>query len=640
VAADQPPFAEPAPPSPVDEGLRHHRAGGLDRAEALYRAALADQPDNADALHLLGVLRHQQGSAAEAIELIGRAIALNPAYAGAHNSLGFVLWDLGRPADAAAHYREAVRLAPGFADAHCNLGAALSRLGHPAEAVASYREALRLRPDYPEAHNNLASALCDLGRPAEAVTSCREALRLRPDYADAHSNLGNALRALGRPVEAMASYRTALRLRPNQPEAHCNLSNALRDVGRTAEAAASCREALRLRPNYPEAYLNLGNALRELGRTAEAAASYREALRLRPDYPDAQNNLGAVAWDLGQAADAEASYRAALRLRPGFAEAHSNLANVLLLTGRLAEGWEENEWRWQARHLAADTRRFAAPLWNGEPIGDRVILLHAEQGLGDTLQFCRYVPLVGAGARVVLEVQAPLVRLLLRLPGVAKLVTRGDRLPPFDLHCPLLSLPRALGTTLDTIPGTTPYLAADAALAAKWRERLAGLAGLRVGLVWAGGRRPDPNLAIVDRRRSIALDRLAPLGAVPGVSLVSLQKGPASRVDPPPDLALHDFTAELQDFADTAALVDGLDLVISVDTAVVHLAGALGKPVWLLNRFDTCWRWLLGRDDSPWYPQLRQFRQPTPGDWDSVIREVRDSLQLLAAGGREPLQPR
>jgi hypothetical protein len=252
------------------------------------------------------------------------------------------------------------------------------------------------------------------------------------------------------------------------------------------------------------------------------------------------------------------------------------------------------------------------------------------------------VPLIAAAAMTVLEVQAPLVRLLSRLPGVMAIVTRGNRLPAFDLHCPLLSLPGAFGTTLDTIPAVTSYLAADPALAADWRERLAGLDGLRVGLVWAGGQRLGPRLAAVDRRRSITLDTMAPLGEVSGVNFISLQKGePAVQAaSPPRGLALHDFKTDLHDFADTAALVEGLDLVISVDTAVAHLAGALGKPVWLLNRFDTDWRWLLNRDDSPWYPTLRQFRQPAPGDWNSVIRGARDALQRLAAGDRDQLQPR
>jgi tetratricopeptide (TPR) repeat protein len=630
-------------PRSAVEGLHHHREARLDRASALYLEALAIRPDDADTLHLLGFLRHQQGRSLEAVELVARAIAINPNIADWHNNLGIVLTALGRLDEAVAAFRHAIAMRPAYPEAHNNLGNVLRSLGRPAEAAASYREAVRLRPDDADAHCNLATALLDLGQPAEAEANYREALRLRPGFPEAHRNLGTALYGLGRLVEAEASYREALRLRPDYAEAHANLGTVLYVFGRLVEAEASYREALRLRPDYPDAHNNLGATLRDLGRPAEAEACYRAALRLRPDYADAHSSLGTALYDLGRRAEAEASCREALRLLPGLAEAHYSLGLPLLLAGRFEEGWKEYEWRWKTRHMAGSTRSLPAPQWNGEPIGDRVILLHAEQGLGDTLQFCRYVPLIACGARTVLEVQAPLVRLLCRLPGITQIVAQGERLPSFDLHCPLMSLPRAVGTTLDSIPAVTPYLAADRALAAAWRERLAGLDGLRVGLVWAGGPRLEwPGLAAVDRRRSIALDTMAPFAQVGGVSFVSLQKGaPAVQaVNPPRGMALHDFAADLHDFADTGALIDGLDLVISVDTAVAHLAGALGKPVWLLNRFDTCWRWLLNRDDSPWYPTLRQFRQRAIGDWDGVIYAVRDALRCLAAGDRDQLRPR
>ncbi len=540
----------------------------------------------------------------------------------------------GRLQQAEAAYRAILAVEPAHADALHLIGVIAHQAGRNDMALDYIRRAIALNSVQPNYHCNLGNVLCALGRPAEAEASYREALRLRPDSADACNGLGIALRVLGRPAEAEASYREALRVRPDFPDAHSNLAIALCALGRPTEAEASYREALRLRPDFPDAHHNLGYVLNELGHPAAAEASYREALRLRPDFPDAHNNLGIALRDLGRPAEAEASCREALRLRPDFADAATNLGLALLLTGRFEEGWNAYEWRWKAKHLSGSARDFAAPLWRGEAIGDRVILLHAEQGLGDTLQFCRYVPLIAAGAKTVLEVQPPLLRLLSQLPGIMDIVACGEKLPAFDLHCPLMSLPRAVGTTLDTIPAATPYLRADPALAAGWRARLAGLDGLRVGLVWAGGQRSNhPELAAVDRRRSMSLDTLAPLGDATGVSFISLQKGePAAQASTPPrGMALHDFTADLHDFADTAALIDALDLVISVDTAVAHLAGALGKPVWLLNRFDTEWRWLLNRDDSPWYPQLRQFRQPTPGDWFTVIREVREALQGLAS---------
>lgn len=346
------------------------------------------------------------------------------------------------------------------------------------------------------------------------------------------------------------------------------------------------------------------------------------------------NNLGGALSDLGRPAEALACYDRALAIRPDDVSAHFGRSRPLLLRGEYAEGWREFEWRRRGGTAEAiKLRGFAQPQWQGEDVAGKTLLLHAEQGFGDTLQFCRYASLVGATARVILEVQPPLVRLCSSLAGVAQVVARGEPPPAFDLHCPLMSLPLAVGTTLDTIPSEVPYLAADPELVAGWRERLAGLDGLQVGLVWAGSLRPEPELSAIDRRRSITLAMMAPLGEASGVSFISLQKREpgAQSANAELGLALHDFTANLQDFADTAALIEALDLVISVDTSVAHLAGALGKPIWLLNRFDTCWRWLLDRDDSPWYPQLRQFRQPRPGDWNSALHAARDALQRRAA---------
>ncbi|MFI4983096.1 MAG: hypothetical protein ACHQIO_22320 [Nevskiales bacterium] len=322
-------------------------------------------------------------------------------------------------------------------------------------------------------------------------------------------------------------------------------------------------------------------------------------------------------------------------ISPDYPNAHWHESMCRLLIGDFPAGWPKYEWRWRTEVGANEKRTFAQPLWLGEQnIAGNTVLVHAEQGLGDTIQFCRYATLLAnCGAHVVLEVQLPLVRLIASL-GVGTVVAFGDRLPPFDLHCPLLSLPLAFQTTLETIPAPQSYLSADPIQAEAWRRRLAPLPGRRVGLVWAGlARRNQPDAMATDRRRSITLGHLAPLAALPGVSFISLQKGePATQTrSPPAGMQVHDFTDELADFADTAALVVGLDLVISVDTAVAHLAGALGTEVWILNRFDTCWRWLLNRDDSPWYPSARLFRQPSFGDWDSVIDRIGNELRANCA---------
>jgi tetratricopeptide (TPR) repeat protein len=459
----------------------------------------------------------------------------------------------------------------------------------------------------------------------------RTALQQRPDFSPAWATLGLARMAAGALDEAEQHQREALRLDPTLPEAHNGLGLVHYKYGRVAEAENCFRGCLRLWPEHPGAHLNLAVALQSRGHLHAAEASYRDALRFGADVVQVYNNISVLLRELGRIREAEAAVRMALRLQPDRPDAQVNLAMILLLTGRWAEAWPPYEARWQIGEPAAQRRPFVQPLWTGEqPIAGKTILLHAEQGFGDTLQFCRYAPLVAAqGAHVVLEVQPPLVRLLARLQGVAQVVAAGDVLPDFDVHCPLMSLPRAFATTPETVPASVPYLTADPAHKAAWRDALAPLPGRRVGLVWAGSTRAWlPHAAALDRRRSMRLADMAPLAAVRGCSFVSLQLGPpaAQLNEPPAGLTVHKVAEVLGDFADTAALVANLDLVIAVDTAVAHLAGALGRPVWLLNRFDTCWRWLLGREDSPWYPTLRQFRHDGQEDWPSVMQRVAAAL--------------
>ncbi len=475
--------------------------------------------------------------------------------------------------------------------------------------------------------------------PARFVKSIKYAFESRrPEY---WNELGRHHAARARYEEALACYDHALAIRSDIPQLWANRGRALRKLDRLDEAETSLREAVRLKPDFGNAHNELGNVLDDLGRFEEAEASARTAVHLQPEAARAHADLGSILYHLGRGAEAQASYRAAMRLQPNVAEWRVGLGLALLMGGQFEEGWREFEWRWKTERLAARGPLFPVPSWNGEAIGDRAILLLSDQGLGDTLQFCRYVPQIAASARkTILAVQPPLVRLLSRLPGVSEIITQGTQPSSFDLWCGFMSLPYAVGTTLESIP-TSPYLTADPADVAHWRERLAGLAGLRVGLCWAGGRSREPSKITRDRRRSITLDALAPLGEVSGVRFISLQigSGSAEAAHPPQGMTLHDFAADLRDFADTAALIDNLDLVITVDTSVAHLTGALGRPVWVLNRFDTCFRYPRDRDDSPWYPSLRQFRQPTPGDWHSVIGRARGALRQLVAGDRSQLLP-
>jgi tetratricopeptide (TPR) repeat protein len=442
--------------------------------------------------------------------------------------------------------------------------------------------------------------------------------------------------------EALACYDRALGIRDDIPQVWTDRGRALRNLDRADEGERSLREALSLKPDLVDAHVELARLLDCLGRFEEAEAAVRCGLALDPQDGFAHGILGYVLYHLGRAAESQASLRTALRLQPQNVKWHVFLGHALLLAGQLREGWSEFEWRWRVPDKIMFRSLLNVPFWKGEPIEGRTILLLADQGHGDTLHFCRYVPQIAAGAgRTVLAVHPSLVRLLSRLPGVSEVISDRARISPPDVWCAMMSLPHVCGITLETIPATVPYLTADPAHVAQWRERLAGFSGLRVGLCWAGG---QFNLGQIyrDRRRSLRLDALAPLAEVPGVHFFSLQKGPpsAEALRPPCGMALHDFTQDPHDFADSAALAENLDLVISVDTSVAHLAGALGKPVWLLNHFDTDWRWLQNREDSPWYPTMRQFRQPTPGDWNSVIGRVQDALRRLAAGDRSELRAR
>jgi Flp pilus assembly protein TadD len=470
---------------------------------------------------------------------------------------------------------------------------------------------------------------------AEAEGFYRKALALDPDFKEAWMNLGLAVLALDRMEEAQDCQRMALCLDPDLSDAHNNLGMIHFTMGRMAEAENCFRSALRLESGHANATLNLGSVRQICNHVDEAEGLFRRALALGVDATRANSNLSLALMEQDRPEEAEQCCREALAMRPDYPEARANLSLALLKMGRMEEGFREYESRWAVEAMAGPLPALPQPRWSGQKLHGETVLLYAEQGFGDTLQFCRYAPMIAAaGGRVVLVVPKPLHRLMTTLDDVAALLHEDDVLPPFDYHCPLLSLPFAFGTSLQTIPAATPYLRADPS---SWANTLDSLPGLKIGLVWAGkSRTAQPHAAAIDRRRSMRLADMTPLFSVPGCSFVSLQLGPpASQILRQQEgMELHDFTGRLADWADTAGLVAGLDLVIGVDTAVVHLAGALGKPVWMLNRFDSCWRWLSDRDDSPWYPTLRQFRQTRTGDWAGVIERVRQGLEVIVGAGR------
>jgi Tfp pilus assembly protein PilF len=526
----------------------------------------------------------------------------------------------GQLREAERFYRQILAQEPQHAGALHHLGVLANQVGKREIAVELIRRAVAANPNNPDACCNLGNALKDVGRIDEAIAAYRQAIALSPNLAEAHNNLGNALRDKKQLDEAIAELRHAIALNSNSAEAHCNLGNVLIDKGRLEEAIAVLRRALELKPNFPEAYYNLGIALRDNGRLDEAIAAYRRAISLRPQFAEAHSNLGISVKDKGNFEEAIAEYRKAIALKPDYVDAHWNLAVALLSTGQFAEGWEEFEWRLRKPSLKV-ARHFPQPIWNGEDIPNQTLLIYPEGGFGDALNFIRLVPLIAARAgKIIIELHPDLMQLFADVPGVSQWVARGEALPAFDRRISLSSLPRILGIRAQRVPNSVPYLRAPRTAVESWKARIPRDGTKNIGLCWAGSR------AEVSRRsREIGI--LAPLAQVAGVRYFSLQKGPETDQPRPEGLEIIDHTQELGDFADTAALIENLDLVISVDTSVAHLAGALAKPVWTLipNRPD--FRWLVDRSDSPWYPTMRLFRQNIGEDWNPAVARLVDALQ-------------
>jgi len=494
------------------------------------------------------------------------------------------------------------------------------------------RAAVADSPVYARATALLAGIAADGGLVEEGLRWARLAREADPAAASPPYVAGRLMQEAGRLGEAEASYRDALALDPGHARAYNNLGCVLHMQGRLDDALVAYRRALDLDPSLPQANQNYASIVRDAGALERAAEQYRRATRANPGDALVFNDLGNTLRELGRHREALDAFGQALALDPGLAAAHFSRSFVLLLLGDYGAGWREYDWRWRLPAFNAPARRFTQPMWDGRPAPGATLLLHAEQGLGDTLQFARYATLAAArcGA-VVLECQRELVPLMQDMAGVDRVVPRGEPLPAFDFHAPLMSLPRLFGTTLESIPWDGPYVRASPERAASWdlAVHLDG-ARLRVGLVWAG--RPQQ---WDDRKRSLSLERLAPLAAVGGATFFSLQVGEAAAqaATPPQGMHLVDLTSRIADFADTAALVSRLDLVITIDTSVAHLAGAMGVPVWVLVAHAPDWRYHLGRDDQPWYPSMRLFRQERDGDWSGAIASVAKALAHRAVPG-------
>lgn len=540
----------------LDDAVAFFRAGEYGPAERSCRELLAAQPENADALHLLGVVVYQAGKPVEAIEYL----------------------------------QKAVQLLPGSAEASGNLGLAYHAAGDFAASAFWHRRALGLNPDAANACNNLGMALLAQTKLGEAEAAFRRAIQLNPASGLAYCNLGGVLGERGESDEAAECFRRALELDPTYAPAHSNLGRLLCSQSKLDEAEAACRQAIELRPDFAEAHVHLGKVLFERGDARAAFGHYQRAIGLKPDYPLAR-----------------------------FIQ-----STILLRWGEFERGFAGYEWRWKC---ALSPRAFAQPAWAGESLQGKTILLHAEQGLGDTIQFVRYAALVKQSAAVViLECQSELAGLLRSADGIDVLVVRGDPLPAFDVHLPLMSLPRVLRTTLESVPAKVPYVRPPADRASAWRTRLAADRKFKIGIVWRGNRqyRRDAN-------RSIPPSCFAALAEISGLSLYGLQKDAAAGEtdELSREFSIVDLREQIRDFGDTAAIISQLDLVVSCDSAPAHLAGALGRPVWVALPLVADWRWLLGREDSPWYPSMRLFRQGERGDWRSVFHNMQAALVRL-----------
>ncbi len=611
-------------------------------AERLHRQVRDQLPDFPEAHNNHGAMLQRLGRLQEAEDAFRQALALRSDYLEARYNLALTLQAANRLHEAEAEYQQALTIQPAHAESHHNLGNVMKSLGRLHEAEIAYRRAIEIRPHYPLALNNLASVLKLRERYIEAELACRCALTIQPRYPEALNTHGTILEKLGRFPEAETAYRHAIAIRPDFAESHYNLGIVLHALERLDDAEASYREALALRPESVEILNNLGGVLQARGLPAQAAELYRRALALRPELSVTHYNLGTVLKSLDCLAEAEVEYRAALALDPRYADARFGLATLLLSFGRYEEAWVEYEARYEQErfvHRRSEVVLQPCPRWRGESLQGRSLLVWQEDGLGDMVQFGRYLTRLKAlgVSRLTVACLPPLHRLLRAVDGVDEVVVHADaqaHVARFDCWISLMSVPLRLGMVehaQDEALSPAVYLQPDPVLVERWRARLDALPpGLRVGLVWKGNPKHHN-----DAHRSLpSLAVLEPLWQVPGVQFISLQKGQGEdeAAMPPEGQPLLHLGSEVVDLADSAAIVAQLDLVICVDTAIAHIAGSVGTPCWvLLPAQDIDWRWMHQREDSPWYPAVRLFRQRAQGQWAEVLEQVR-----VVLGGRMP----
>jgi tetratricopeptide (TPR) repeat protein len=608
----------------LQEGLALHRAGRLDEAKLIYERILQLQSNHFDALQFLALAYRQQKNSQTAVLYFDKALQVNQTNAVVFNNRGNALKDLKQLDEALKSYEEAIRLKPDYAEAYNNRGNALQDLKRLDEALKSYDEAIPLKPDYAQAYSNRGVTLQNLKRLDEALKSYDEAIRFKPDYAEAYYNRANALLYLKQLDEALTSYDEAIHLKPDYAEAYYNRGVTLQDLKRLSEALNSYDEAIRFKPDYADAYRNRGVVCQDFKQPNEALKSYDEAIRLKPDYAEAYYNRGVTLQDLKRLDEALKGYDEAIRLKPDYADPVWNKSLLMLLMGNYREGWLLYESRLDQDNLKANYYTFPQLSWRGqENLTNQTLLIYGEQGLGDIVQFVRYIKEVHAlGIKIVLEIPKTLISFISTLNVAMTIVEKGQTLPHFDAYCPLLSLPYVFKTSVETIPGSISYLFSDKQKVDEWKVRLGKQTKKRIGLVWSGSARHKN-----DQNRSIPMDTFTELLKLP-VEWHSLQK--EYRDSDQDFLRSHSNMFQHQnnllDFSDTAALIECMDLVLTVDTSVAHVAGSMGKPVWILLPFMPDFRWMLDREDCPWYPSARLFRQDASRDWSSVLSHMAKEL--------------
>ena len=591
-----------------------------------FNQAISIKPDYAEAYYNRGNTLQELKRFEEALSSYNQCISIKPDFVEALNNRGLVLHELRRFEDALSSYDQSISISPYFGEAYYNRGNSLQELKRLEEALVSYAQAISIKPDYAEAYNNRGNAFLELKRYDEVIACYEKALSIKPDYEDAYFNRGVVLQELNRLEESLVSYDHAISINPDYADAYYNRGDVLQELNRLQESLFSYEQAISIKPNYVEAYNNRGVVLKKLNRLDEAIFSYEQAICIQPNYVESYYNRGEALQGLNRLGEAIFSYEQAISIKHDFESAHWNLSLCNLLGGNFKNGWSGYEWRWKIKDVSKpEDRNFPKPLWLGvESIVGKSILLYAEQGLGDTIQFCRYVQLVSQlGAKVILEVQRPLVKLLERLEGVSIIVAKGDILPEFDYQCPLMSLPLAFRTELRTIPLPPQCINGDSEKILKWKTKLGKKNKPLVGLVWSGSAEHKN-----DHNRSLTLSQLLP-NLPANVEYVCLQK---EIRDIDKDLLVQHteikyFDDLLEDFVDTEVLCELMDIVISVDTSVAHLAGTIGKPTWVLLPFAPDWRWLLGQEDNPWYPSVKLFRQEKKDDWSNVLEKIKVELR-------------